>query len=66
VVKKRERQKRKSFLKPAPRTWILQRNYGLVNSATLDETIFIREKTVHYCGTPRGEERVEVGYMTKN
>lgn len=40
-----------SFPKPAPRTGILQRNYGFVHFATLDGPIFIREKTVHYSGS---------------
>jgi hypothetical protein len=57
-----------SFPKPAPRTWILQRNYGFVRFATLDEPILIREKTVHYSGRLRGEGsglREDVAYVTK-
>jgi hypothetical protein len=46
-----------SFPKPAPRTGILQRNYGFVHFATLDEPIFIREKTVHYSGSLKRGKR---------
>jgi hypothetical protein len=49
--KESEREMNSSFPKPAPRTGILQRNYGFVHFATLDEPIFIREKTVHYSGS---------------
>ena len=67
MVRKRETDREGPSSNQPPRTWILQRNYGFVHIATLDEPIFIREKTVHYGGTGRGEAReVRLGYMTRN